>query len=231
MSKKEIQAEGLIGKVLMPVDLDALDGLIANLGEKSENLSDTDRAAASRIIDEWLAAIEDRIRYNAATAREMLSFLENEPMGGEAVSNCAGMLHGITGDTPEYLAYEKALHEAMDIRSDRPIARHATSETTVLDAVHVDKENRAEFLAWKRSLAAADMHYAHAVKDYARSVTAMPGISDAMKGLRTYAKSSSRMVKDCRDRAERTKVNLQSNDPGTRALLHELLDFARTLEK
>lgn len=217
----------IVGQVLLPADLTALDALVTKLGERSACLQPEEKAAAVKAVEDWDKSVTDRIRANAGFASEVLAFLDGRDMGGNVVQRCAELFHDALGDTPEYAAYADALEKCMDIRRDKPVEDPVTNDMTMEEADKARADNRAAELRWRRQVDAADAGYAKAVKAYVKSVTDMPEAKNAMSQLRAYARKASRLAAECSDKASKAKINISISDKDTRELLHELMDFAK----
>lgn len=217
----------IVGQVLLPADLTALDALVTKLGERSACLQPEEKAAAVKAIEDWDASVTDRIRANACFANEVLAFLDGRDMGGGTVQRCVELFHDAVGDTPEYAAYISAFELAMDARREKPVDEPVTNGMTMEEADKARAANRAAELRWRRQVDAADAGFAKAVKAYIKSILGMPETKDAMSKLRAYARKAARLAAECSDKAAKAKINISISDKDTRELLHELMDFAK----
>ena len=220
-------AADIIGSVLLPADLTALDALVTKLGDRSSVLAPEEKAAAVDAIENWDRSVTDRIRANASLANETLAFLDGQDMGGASVQRCVELFHDAIGDTPEYEAYARAFEHSMEVRRDQPVDDPVRNAMTMEDADRTVASNRAAQLQWRRRVDEADAAYARAVKAYVKSVLALPETKDAMSKLRAYARKATRLAAECSDKAAKAKINVSISDKDTRALLHELMDFAK----
>lgn len=220
-------AQNIVGQILLPADLSALDAMVKAFGDRSAKLTADEKATAIQIVDDWDKSVTQRISTNASMANEILAFLDGQSMGGDCVDRCIELFHDAFGDTPEYDAYKSALEACADIRREQPVADAACGDMTLDMADRIRSDNYNAELKWRRQVSAADAACAKAVKAYVKSVLAMPETKDAMSRLRSYARKATRLAADCSDKAAKAKINISISDEDTRALLHELMDFAK----
>lgn len=220
-------AKNIVGQVLLPADLSALDAMVTAFGERSASLTADEKATAIKIVDDWDQSVTQRIRTNASMANEILAFLDGQSMGGDCVDRCIELFHDAFGDTPEYDAYKDALEACADVRREKPVADAACGDMTLDMADKIRTDNYNAELRWRRQVNAADATYAKAVKAYVKSILILPETVDAMSRLRAYARKATRLAAECSDKAAKAKINISISDKDTRALLHELMDFAK----
>lgn len=216
----------IIGQVLLPADLTALDALVQGLGDRSANLDPAEKTAALQIVDDWDKSVTARIAANADQAREILAFLDGQSMSSYLLDKHIEMFRDILGDSPAYQAYDKARENCSAIRQDQPIDKPADPTMTVMESDQNTLDNRAAQIAWRRKVDKADYEFMVAAKGYITSLKNDPAVVEAKGKLRAYARKASRLSAECSDKASRAKVNISINDADTRKLLHDLLDFA-----
>ena len=224
-----LSGNSFTGRILQPADFQALDGLIKALGDKSANLAPEEKTGAVAIIDEWNKSVTERIRANEAQARQTLEFLEGTAMYGGELEECIELFHEVLGDTPEYLRYKAAVDNYAAVMADAPLDNVVDDSMTVAQAEQVNMDNYAERLKYNRRLKAAEHAFNKAVKDYIKYLNALPEILALKGSLRSYKNKASRMAADCQDKATRAKLNITISDPDVRKLLHDMMDFTKTV--
>lgn len=216
----------IIGQILLPADLTALDALIKGLGDRSANLDASEKTAALQIVDDWDKSVTARIAANADQAREILAFLDGQSMSSYLLDKYVEMFRDILGDSPAYQAYDQARENCSAIRQEQPIDKPTEATMTVMESDQNTLDNRAAQIAWRRRVDKADYEFMVAAKGYINSLKSDPSVMEAKTKLKAYARKASRLSAECSDKASRAKVNISINDADTRKLLHDLLDFA-----
>ena len=224
-----LSSHNFTGRILQPADFQALDGLIQALGDKSANLAPEEKTGAIAVIDEWNTSVTERIRANEAQARQILEFLDGTAMYGTQLEECVELFHEVLGDTPEYLAYQSAVENYAAVMSDAPLDSVVDDAMTVAQAEKINMENHAERLKYGRRLRTAEHAFNKAVKEYVKHLNALPEILSLKGSLRSYRTRAARMAADCQDKATRAKLNITISDPDVRKLLHDMMDFTKTV--
>lgn len=222
-------AHDLVGQVLTAADFSALDDLIKKLGDRSASLTADEKTAAIQVVTDWNDGVVQRIKANADMAREILSFLDGATMYPSTMDRCVQLFHDVVGDTPEYQAYEKALDNYAQVKADAPLEIPASPEMTVAQSDRLSLDNQAARLAHDRKVDGAKFQVMKAAKAYIASLRAMPEVQDAASKLKAYSRKATRMQAECTDKASRAKLNLAIADAETRNLLHDLLDFSKSI--
>lgn len=224
-----LSSNNFTGRILQPADFKALDGLIQSLGDKSMNLSPEEKTGAVAIIDDWNKSVTDRIRANEAQARQVLDFLNGTAMYGASLEESIELFHEILGDTPEYLKYKAAVDNYAMVMSDAPLDNPVDENMTVAQAEQLNMDNYAERLKYGRRLKTAEHAFNKAVKEYIKSLNGMPEIKTLRGSLQSYKNRATRMAADCQDKATRAKLNITISDPDVRKLLHDMMDFTKSV--
>lgn len=215
------------GRILQPADFKALDGLIKALGDKSANLSESEKSGAIAVIDEWNSSVTGRIRANADMARMVLSFLDGAQLWGQSLEDAIELFHEALGDTPEYLAYRAAADAYAAVSADAPLDVPVSGDMTVAQSDRIAMDNYAAKLEHGRKLKTAEHAFNKAVKNYIKTLNAMDEIRTLRGSLTSYKNKAARMAADCQDKATRAKLNVAISDPDVRNTLHEMMDFAK----
>lgn len=219
----------IVGSVMTPADFKALDGLIQSLGDRSASLTPDEKTSAIAIVEEWNQSVVSRIQLNADCARDVLNFLNGQSVDGNTVYNMIEMFHDAMGDTPEYLAYQDAVAALGAVQADQPIEAPVTGDMTITEAERQRLDNRAAELAWQRDVQNAQYKLNRAAKAFITAINASPEVKSAKAALTSYRRKATSMTNECRDKATRAKLNISISDPETRKVLHDLMDFTKTV--
>lgn len=222
-------AQDVVGQVMSPADFTTLDGLIQQLGDKSAALTPEEKTAATSVIEEWNKSVTARIRANSDKAEYVLAFLDGKDMHGSNVDDIVEMFHAVIGDTPEYRAYVDAMSEYSRVQSDSPLDEPVTGDMTIAQAEKVQMDNRALRLEHGRRVQVAERACLRAIKDFIAAMNAMPETKAVRSKLQSYRRKANRMVIDCEDKATRAKLNLAISDAETRKILHDMMDFTKSI--
>lgn len=229
MDNKNAVSVHVVGSILTPADFGALDKLITSLGENSAKLTDEEKKQASAIIDDWNESVIARIAQNVDAANDVIAFLSGRRIPDGTAKNIIENFVELFGETPEYLAYENASREYENQSFEAPMEPIVTEDMTIAQIDSGKLEYQRECLIYNRKLQAAVVNLRKAATDYVRSLNDMPQVQEARQQLTAYKRKASRMQNECRDKATKAKINITINNEETRKLLHELLDFAKTV--
>lgn len=218
-----------MGQIMTPADFNALDELIQKLGGRATTLSPDEKASATEIVETWNKSVVARINANASQASDVLAFLDGKPMAGSMADEIIELFRAVLGDTPEYKAYLEALNHYMAVQGDVPIDEPVDGTMTVAEADRAALANRAARMEHDRDVQVAERRYAKAVKEYIKSLNALPEIQDVRTKLTGYRRKANRMAAECQDKAARAKLNIAISDEETRNILHEMMDFTKTV--
>lgn len=224
-----LASNNFTGRILQPADFKALDKLIQTLGDKSANLTESEKAGAVAVIDEWNASVTGRIRANADMAAMVLSFLNGGQLYGQSLEDAVELFHDALGDSPAYAEYRKAVEGYEDVMRDKPIELPVDGGMTVAQADRVRMDNYAAGLDHGRKVKVAEHAFNRAVKNYIAYLNGLDEVKSLKGSLQSYKNKAARMAADCEDKATRAKLNVTVSDPDVRTALHEMMDFAKSV--
>lgn len=222
----------VVGSILTPADYQALDALIQKLGENNAQLSDTDKQMALTVIDQWDESVTSRIESNAETARAVLDFLAGKAITWNAATEIIEMMTEYVGETPEYLAFRQASDEyaeaimKLNATNNDPVV---TADMTVAEVDNAHLEKQREQLMARRKEREAYAKVSEASTKYVKALNKDSRIQAAKQELNSYKRRASRMVTNCKDKATRAKINVSISNETIRSVLHEMMEFAKTV--
>lgn len=219
----------VVGSILTPADFNTLDGLISSMGDQSKTLSDEEKKQAAAVIDEWNESVINRIKLNADQASDVLAFLAGNRVPDSIANNLIGLLNDTFGEIPEYVAYQEA-YDAYELSAmEAPEKPIVTDDMTIAEIDDMNLTYERENLVFQRRRNQLFAKMRKAATDYVRTLNKIPDIAEAKLQLTAYRRKASCMAQQCQDKATRAKINITINNEDTRKLLHELLDFTKTV--
>ena len=224
-----LASNNFTGRILQPADFTALDKLIQTLGDKSANLTESEKNGAVAVIEEWDISVTNRIRANADMASMVLSFLNGGQLYGQGLEDVIELFHEALGDCPAYDDYRKAVEGYADVMRDKPIDLPVDGGMTVAQADKVRMDNYAAGLEHGRKVKVAEHAFNRAVKNYVAHLNGLDEVKALKGSLASYKNKAARMIADCEDKATRAKLNVTVSDSEVRTALHEMMDFAKSV--
>lgn len=229
VTDKNQLSTAVVGSILTPADFNALDGLISSMGDQSKTLSGEEKKQAAAVIDEWNESVVNRIKLNADQASDVLAFLAGSRVPDSIANNLIGLFNDTFGETPEYVAYQAA-YDAYELSAmEAPEKPIVTDGMTIAEIDGMNLTYERENLIFQRRHSQLSAKMRKAATDYVRALNKIPEIAEAKLQLSAYRRKASRMAQQCQDKATRAKINITINNEDTRKLLHELLDFTKTV--
>lgn len=225
-------AGSVVGTILTPADYHALDDLIEKLGAKDARLSEPEKEMALKVIDQWDESVASRIKENAETAKTVLDFLSGKMTYWSTAADIIEMMTEYVGEIPEYVAFNEAVEKYSQATAelnasnvDIPI----TPDMTVaeVDNAHMEQQ-RAQLIA-SRKEREAYAKVSTAATAYVKALNKDARIQAAKSELASYRRKASRMATTCSDKAARAKINISISNESVRKVLHEMMEFAKTV--